>query len=242
MRCNGAFARSLIGRFAQARAGIEAVFERARRSANARVIGTALASLGSVSIWQGRFEEADALADQALHLASSRGDQRFQAAVHGMRSRAKLAMGDAEGELIEAQRATMMAPPRSETGHVARGAKAMALLRLGRPEAALAASGAAVAALDEGRLRATAFDPFLRLCHTDVLHALGRREDADRALSVARRRLAAIAMRLPREFRRTYLTARPEHARILTLWQARRGGETRDAAEPLQWVNTAANG
>jgi hypothetical protein len=165
----------------------------------------------------GRFDEAIAVADEALPALQTSGNARLETFARIYRAIAFEEHGQPARAEAEARTAMTIAGAVSSVLGYAHAVLARAMLAQARADEALAeaergmAMLAHVGHLEEG-------EEYLRLVHAEALFAAGREAEARAALAAAHTRVLAGAERIPDPaLRATFLEGVPEHARILAL-------------------------
>ncbi|MFT3775002.1 MAG: protein kinase [Minicystis sp.] len=214
---NVGYAFSKVGAYVEAERYLREAGIAAERLGLGYVAATSRHNLGTALAHLGRLSEARAVEEEAARAFHAQGDRRLEAA-----SRLYLALfleqgGELQAARVEAEAAVQIAGAIPGVRAYALGTLAKVMLAEGKAQEALVPAEEAVGiveslgGLEEG-------EPLVRLCHAEVLLAVGRDEDARAALKVAREKLMARAAKISDPVRRASLLANvPEHARTLAL-------------------------
>jgi tetratricopeptide (TPR) repeat protein len=178
------------------------------------VIGVVRASLALSALRRGEPARAEQLARDAVQWALERDEPRIEGRARVYLARARLAAGDAEGALHEADLAEESALAFPALVAHARAARAAALLEAGRSDEALAETMKAIAVLDAHGGAGEA-ESLIRLTHVRALVACGDEADARSRASSARVRVHGLAERLPDPRHRRWFVERIEENRAL---------------------------
>jgi serine/threonine protein kinase len=196
------------------------------------VIGVVRASLALSALRRNEPARAEQLARDAVQWALERDEPRIEGRARVYLARARLAAGDAEGALHEADLAEECALAFPALVAHARAARAAALLEDGRSHEALAETMKAIAVLDAHGGAGEA-ESLIRLTHVRALLACGDEVEARSRASAARVRVHGLAERLPDPRQRRWFVERIEENRaLLELARAHPAPSNRGLAVP----------
>jgi tetratricopeptide (TPR) repeat protein len=218
MRGNAGYALTLLGAFEEAELALRAALAESERLGLPDLVASVMQNLGTALAGLGRYDEALRVERQAIALFVEQGSPRKECAARVYASRIALAAGLVDEAVAEAERASRTLSPLLPATMLARAALASALLRRG-------GEGDGAAALDHARVAREALrrdaapytTPILLLSASlDALEANGRPEEAARERAEARAWVLERAAKIESErYRRTFLHAEPDNARIL---------------------------
>ncbi len=219
-RGNVGYAFGKVGAYAEAERCCRDALLAADRLGLGYVAAAARHNLGPALAQLGRLDEARAVEEEAAQAFHAQGDRRLEAASRLYLAHFQEQGGDLASAHKEAQAAVEIAASVPGVRAYALGTLAKVLLAEGRADEALAPAQEAMAiveslgGLEEG-------EPIVRLCHAEVLRAVGDEAGARAALLVAREKLIARAAKIKDPIRRASLLANvPEHARTMALSEA----------------------
>lgn len=241
------FAYIEVGGFAEAEVALRDALASARRMGLYNVVATAMNNLGIALARLGQLDEAMRVEAEAIHLASTQGDQRivgasrhYLALIHKLRGE----LAQAEQEALQATEVLQVAPPLrahalATLGHVR--------LAQGRTREARKAAQEAIRLLEKlGGIEEG--ETTVRLVDAETLHACGESDAARAAITVAVARLDERARKIKDgSWRKSFLERVPDNAQTLAradewlereLGRAkRRSGHPEISDEPTEATN-----
>jgi tetratricopeptide (TPR) repeat protein len=183
--------------------------------------GYALQNLGHALDWLGRRGEARDVLSQALAVAEALKDARLEAGVRLYVAELERGAGETERAEREARRASELVRSIPGFGAVAAAHHALALLSLGRLDAARAEASFANEALEANPGAFEEGEVTIRRARIEVLAAEGRADEARAASATAWARIEQRAARIGDEaLRESFRRQVPDHARIRELMGA----------------------
>lgn len=219
-RMNTGFALSQLGEFERAEEALRRAREDAARADLGQIVAWADNNLAYVLSIHGDLEDARTVGQRAAETGVRQSDPRLEGTSRTYLSATLLRAGDDLGAMQQAERAVELLDAIPASQVVALAAKTRALLALGQPLKALAASEEAmrrlesIGAIEEG-------EGLVRLVHAEALHANGRGRQAKETLEAARNRLFARAARITDlTWRSSFVDRVVEHRRTLELAEA----------------------
>ncbi len=213
IRVSVGYAHLQLGAYVDAERTLREALIEANRLGLSGVSPSAKENLGMALAGQERWDEARAVAVEAVEAFRAQGHRRMEAGALIYLALMLGMSGDLEAAEREARAALAVDPPPPIRAH-ALATLAEALLRRGDAESALTAAREATDLLDTlGTLEEG--EPLVRLVYAEVLHAAGDRRAAS-AILVARDHLLDRAAKIRDPIlRRSFLERVPENARTL---------------------------
>ncbi len=191
----------------------------ATRLGLANLVAHAKHDIGSPLLRLGKLDEAARFQEEALVAFHAQGDRRLESGAHGVLSWIHRLKGDLPEAEREARLALSLAPS-DPLRITAQAFLATTLLAAGRIEEAIAAAeeGLRVLASCGGTEEGVGM---LQLAHAEALFAVGRIEEAKRAIATAKAGVLERAAKISdAALRESFLARIAENARILALAQA----------------------
>ena len=218
--CNTGFAEMELGLYEAAEATLAAALSTARALKLDALVDACRQNSSLALAYQGKLDEARALALASAESHEKSGDQRMAAASRRNLATILLLAGD----LVEAEKQARLSielcanhPPVKMT---ALATLARVLLARQQPQQALEQAEQAIELL-QGLEGQSAKEAAIRLVWAEALYQNEQREKAREAISRARDLLLASSDRIDQPaWRQSFLQAVPDHARILELYQS----------------------
>ncbi|WP_438015146.1 protein kinase [Sorangium sp. So ce315] len=205
-----------FGHFEAAAEVLRAGLEEAERMALDDRVPNALQHLGLALAHAGEVEAARAALRSSIEALERRGDRRRECEGRLQLARVLLLAGEPALAEAASRAAEALARAAPERLPAAMAARARALLDLGRPGEALAATTEALSLLESDRHEEEGF--LVRLVHAEALAAAGQAAEARGAIALARNGLLVRAGRISDPaWRERFLRDVPDNARILAL-------------------------
>ncbi|MFQ5856833.1 MAG: tetratricopeptide repeat protein [Anaerolineae bacterium] len=218
-RSNAASIRSdMLGDDERAADDVEVALAYARESGDQVIEAHALGTLAEIARRREELDQACSYLEAALTRLGAIGEQWDRLQLQRILASITLDAGRAQEALaqLEATEAACREMGLVDMAIFLQAMRGKALLELGQPEDALAATGVAVAGLKPG-----VDQPYLvHFWHTEVLSALGRTDEARAALEQAYQELMGALQGLSPEQQQMSLERVPEHRAIVEAWQA----------------------
>jgi tetratricopeptide (TPR) repeat protein len=217
-RFNLGFFLSLLGKAPEGEAVLRASSKTVQRLDLSHLKSVHGQNLGFALLQQGKLDEAEAMYSASAQLSTSAGALRAGGFAHLYLGLIALARGDLERAEREAQ-AALDAFRQSVPAIVPFARALLARVALARGELDRALSEAVAARSDlSGSLRLGEGEAYVRLTHAEVLHALGRLDEARASIHEGATRLRERANRLrSAELHDAFLEQVFEHRRTLAL-------------------------
>lgn len=215
MRANSAFARALLGYFADAELALRDCLAESERARLPGVVSTVWTDLATVLEWRGKLEESKEFGQLAAEAHHAQGDRRMEAASRGALARALLRSNDTVAALREARNACDLAPEGSEGYAASLATYAYVCLKTGDVSAAMSAATRAYDVWATGAV-AAGNESLVLLVYARALQAAGRIPEARAALSRARDRVFERAAKMKTEEAKTaFLTEHWDNAQTV---------------------------
>jgi DNA-binding SARP family transcriptional activator/predicted ATPase len=215
--CNSAWLQhSTLGNHKRARAEIEQALEICREIGDVRGEAQALLVLGNITAVDEDLDKGIDLLEHTLGLARELGDRWLTSGTLRELAAFRLVAGRIEAGLrdVEEAEAITEAAGMQNVTIKARALRGRLLLAAGHTEAALRATGSAVAELRPGTEHAYLI-PF---AHSEALYASGHSGEADHYLELAYRRLMSMLEDLNEDEKKIALTGVPNHRLVVDAW------------------------